>query len=202
MIDEPEHGDTPLRLTTLQGAVLSGCVRTVALLLDAGANINRVSEREKDSPLCLATQECYLAVSDLLIDRGAELSGSVFVRAAYVANLPVLNRLLDMGVPVDILYSSMQVYEPVSALQYICMLCPRNVCWMAEILLNRGADVNRENSGPCAFSSLYSAVRRDHAPLVKLLLLYGADKSKIYLGQSLLEFAGDTDCRAVLEAVE
>lgn len=81
-IDEPESGDTPMRVSTLQCAVTSGCVKTVALILNAGANLNRASTRNKLSPLALACQSDKDAISNLLIDRGAELSGHVFVMAA------------------------------------------------------------------------------------------------------------------------
>lgn len=197
-IDEPESGDTPMRVSTLQCAVTSGCVKTVALILDAGANLNRASPRNKLSPLALACQSHKDAVANLLIDRGSELSGHVFVMAAYAASLTVLERLLDMGVPVDITYATSLAQQPLSALQYICMLCPPNVCATAEMLLTRGADVNRQNVGPGAFSPLYSAVRWNNEPLTQMLLQFGADRHRMYNGMSVDQIAVESGSSAVL----
>lgn len=201
-VDEPERDDIPKRVSTLQCAILSGSLATVTLVLDAGANPNRDSDHNRCTPFGLACINRHDAIANLLIDRGVRLGPDALVYAAYAGLIIVLTRLLDFGVPADIGYLSYLAEQPLSALQYLCILCPGGVCdhgmctlfpegmcETAEVLLSRGADVNRGNGSERA--PLYCAVLATNVPLARVLLRFGADVNGGPEGKSLVDLAQD-----------
>lgn len=183
-VDEPERDSIPNRVTTLQCAVLSGNLTTVAHVLDAGADINRRSDHNRCTPLALACVNSDVPVANLLIDRGARLGADVLVTAAYRCVDAVIERLLDSGVPVDGLYYSTNAEQDITALQYVCMLGSG----AAELLLRRGADVNAGKGGK--WFPLFSCVRTGNVEFAQLVLDYGAHCDGLLCeGQTLPEMA-------------
>lgn len=201
-VDEPERDDMPKRNTTLQCAVLSESLATVTLILDAGADPNRVFHHKRVTPFGLACINRDTAIANLLIDRGTLLDSGALVNAAYAGLHQVLTRLLDLGVPADIGYLSNLAPYPLSSLQYLCILCSRKQCDFgryslssvavhetAQILLSHGADTSRGN-GSC-MAPLYCAVLTANVPLARVLLQFGADANGGPDLKSLVDLAED-----------
>lgn len=184
-VDEPEW----TRVTTLQCAVLSGSPVIVTLILDAGANIDRISDRNKCAPLILSCENIDDGVANLLIDRGARISAHAMVIAAYRGHITLLERMLDMGTPVDSLYDSKVTDEPVTPLQFLCMFCRRGVCRPVEVFLKRGADVNRGMEGSARKFPLRCAAQSGNAHLVRVLIDFGADREVMFGGKTLAVMA-------------
>lgn len=129
-VDEPEQSLS----TTLQ-CVVGGSPAIVALLLDAGANIDRISDWNTYTPLVLACQNIVDGIASLLIHRGTQIA--LVITASTGCNA-LLNRMLDTGAPVDTVYDSMLTDELVTPLQFLCMFHRFGVCPMVEVLLRRG----------------------------------------------------------------
>ncbi|KAL0633695.1 hypothetical protein Q9L58_007418 [Maublancomyces gigas] len=200
-VDEPERDNIPNCVTTLQCAVLSGNLTTVTHVLNSGADINRTSDHNGCTPLALACVISDEPVAHLLIDRGARLGADVLVTAAYRCVLSVLERLLDMGVPVDIPYYSTNAQQSITALQRVCRLNSGGGIRAVEVLLRRGADVNSGKGG--WLLPLYNCVRGGNLALARLLIDFGAERDAMYRGQTLAAVAaarGDTEMVELLES--
>lgn len=117
--------------------------------------------------------------------------------AAYRCVVGVVERLLDMGVPVDILYYSTNAQQSITALQYVCMLHPCGDTRAVEVLLRRGADVNTRRGG--RFLPLWSCVRSDNVAFARLLVGFGAERDVMWEGESMVTVAKR---RGNLEMVE
>lgn len=196
-VDEPE-----LTLaTTLQCAVLGRSAAIVALILDAGANIDRISDRNTCTPLVLACQNIVDDVANLLIHRGAQISGLALVIIASMARNALLNRMLDTGAPVDTLHDSTLTDEPVTPLQFLCMFYQIGVCPMVEVFLRRGADVNRGREGTGDRFPLCCATRSGNADLARILIDFGADRDVMFGGKTLAVIAREIGMVDVLDVL-
>ncbi|KAL0638700.1 hypothetical protein Q9L58_002278 [Maublancomyces gigas] len=185
-VDEPE-----LTLaTTLQCAVLGRSPAIVALILDAGANIDRISDRNTFTPLVLACQN--------IVD---DISGLALVIIASTARNALLNRMLDTGAPVDTLHDSTLTDEPVTPLQFLCMFYQIGVCPMVEVFLRRGADVNRGREGTGDRFPLCCATRSGNADLARILIDFGADRDVMFGGKTLAVIAREIGMVDVLDVL-
>lgn len=175
-VDNPDPEFIPRKPTSLQCAVLGGNIEIVVHILDAGALIDRISVQKRCSPLSIACFYRLNTIAHLLIDRGAQLNGEVLVRAAYMDVVPVLERVLDRGTPVDSVLYCERARQPLTVLQFLCMLQPCENRRSVGILLRRGADVNKGAGG--RWSPLAGCVRAGNLPSARLLIDFGVDRGE------------------------
>lgn len=168
-MDEPRRDSIHDHFTTLQYAVLSRNPTTVAHILNAGADINRTADHNRSPPLALACDNNDERVANMLIDRGARLGEDVLVTAAYKC-VGVLERLLDMGVPVDTLYDSQRAQRSITAPQYVCMQQPCKDIRAVELPLRR-ARMRMPGQLP-----ILRCMMSNNVAIVRLLIDFGADR--------------------------
>ncbi|MEW6323651.1 MAG: ankyrin repeat domain-containing protein, partial [Acidobacteriota bacterium] len=163
-------------LTALLLAVREGHADTAVALLDAGADINRVSAGDGTSPLLMATINGHFDLALTLIERGAD------VTLASEAGATPLYGVLNMQ------------WAPKSRHPQPADYMQQKVGYLElmEVILRRGADVNArltkslwyttynrdllgvDRTGATAF---WLAAYTLDIPAMKLLLEYGADPS-------------------------
>lgn len=105
-----------------------------------------------------------------------------------MGNNTLLKRMLDMGAPVDSLYTSRLTEQPITPLQYLSKLYRDGLCSTAVILLRKGADANRGRKGYS--SPLYCATRSGNARLARILMDYGAEAEAESKGMEMEYFRG------------
>lgn len=125
--------------------------------------------------LACAANSRYEHIAHLLLSRGAQLDGLALAFAAHRGILTVVNRMLDLGLPVDALIE--RSGGAVTALQYMCGLDTTQDPSGLELLVARGADVNRgmdteEGEGSCL--PLMTCVILNQVTLARVLLEHGA----------------------------
>ena len=156
-------------------AVWAGDEGIVRLLLDRGANVNKVDLRE-DPPLSLAVRAGHERMVRLLLDRGADVNGSglwagpplsLAVRAGHEG---IVRLLLDRGADVnrEDLWGNLPLSLAIEAGHE----------GIVRLLLDYGADVNGVYLWKDLPLSL--AVRAGHEEIVRLLLDYGADVDRVH----------------------
>lgn len=197
---EPEGG--PHRPTALECAVLSRSIDSVRLILDAVAGIDPQFDQNQCIAFDLACVNRDEAIAHFLIDRGTRLDANFLTYAASGGLSGVLTRLLDLGLPVDGRYVPSVLHQPPSALQYLCLEYPGNIpeqdmCAVAEVLLSRGADVNRSNDSDGA--PLYIVMKTTNVALAKVLLRYGADVNGGPGRTSIVKLARERGCSEMVD---
>lgn len=126
-------------------------------------------------------------MAHLLIDYGARLPPGVLVHATLGGVVTVMQRLLDLGVPVDATHDSISVGRPVTALQGVCLMCNRVAIEPVEVLLRAGADPNVDAGG--ALAPLYWCVIHNDVGLARVLMKWGADPYMVFEDRTMLELA-------------
>lgn len=169
------------------------------MLLDAGADINRISLITPYPPLVVACTLLDSAMAHLLIDRGAGLAPGVLAHAAMGGLETGVQRLLDLGVPVDSTHDTIDAGYPFTALQCVCMRSHRAHTAAVEVLLRAGADPDVGAGGVMA--PLYSCVVHDDVELARVLVAGGVHPATVCDGKTMLQLAeacGHLEMLAVL----
>jgi ankyrin repeat protein len=182
-------------------AISGGDRRTIALLLDAGAELN---PPDGISPLCAAAFAGDLETIKLLLDRGANvnlrssMAGSALNMALISGQSAAAHLLIERGADPTIksLRGSSTTAMIFSAYDDHCDPS------LARLLIERGADVNVANDyGETALS--YALKRGDDTPLVRLLREAGAKTPPLIRAERKKEIPArevptDSDTRAAL----
>lgn len=195
----PDSGKTPLILATERGHV-----RTVAILIENGARIDRRSSEEW-TPLVYAAARGQPDVARLLIGAGADLevrepSGGYtpLLIAALLGQADLIAPLIDAGA--DVYARSEQ--SGASALAIAAAGSSSSLLdTMAELLISGAPLETRDNGGA---TPLIAAAKANNTDAVNLLLAAGADPLAVDLaGMSAADIArehGREDILALLDA--
>lgn len=159
-----EFGD--FTRTALHHACLKGCLESVQVLLDAGADINLQRDNDDgETALMAAAQLGYMEIVRVLLDAGGDvnLQDNDGCTALFEARGEDITRLLlDRGAHVD--HQDNDGRTPLES------ACRRGHVEVARLLLDRGASVDHQNNDRCT-SLFYTR----HMEILELLLSRGAD---------------------------
>ena len=157
----------------LHSACEHGYRELAAILIDDGVDVNRCDDNGW-SPLRTATKNGHTEVMQLLLQRGAnEISKSFsdqlkLVLAFQRDNLEVIALLLDCGISKTMMTN------------LLCWAASDGDKKMAELLLERGADVNlKRNTDKNGNSPLHIAAQRGFDEIVELLVNFDGDVNRI-----------------------
>src|ERR1051325_11938535 len=145
--------------TALMLAIKTGNLRTVQMLINAGANVNTVEKEHNQTPLMYAAAAKKNAgeMVKLLLSKGAD----------------VKPRSLSYDWPSHISEEPRVQYHPFGGLTAL-LYAARDGCYdCVEALITKGADVNVPT--PEGVSPLMIALDNDNNDVAKLLLDHGAD---------------------------
>lgn len=173
----------------LTTAAMAGHTDTVKFLLDNGADIN-AKDNFGFTALMSAAMEGHADTVKLLLDRDADINAqntdgfTALIEAAARGRTDAVKLLLDKGADVNVknnLQGDTALILAAGAWgQYPLFDEPRNPLELeriytpvAELLLNKGANVNAKNDN--GDTALISAARNGNIAIVKLLLAKGAD---------------------------
>ena len=163
------ESSTPLHLAAAHGD--EGMVR---FLLDAGAQIDPVDNRNR-TPALRAMQGNHKWVAEALVAGGANVTIHL---AAYLGDVARVQDLIESGTPVD-----QPDTEGQTALYYAAQQGQTGV---AQALLDTGAEVNVLDDG----DPLWAAARHGRYEMVELLLTSGADvRARRRGGCELVQYA-------------
>jgi len=176
-------------VTPLWGAVHSGIIAKVALLLDHGADVNFIFGGDCGTALEKAAAGGNLEMTTFLLDRGAEINltlpsswGTALLAASYWGNLEVAMLLLGRGAKVNLTSSGKYATALVAASAH-------GKLEMVMFLLDSGADINLTSSGAYG-TALDAAAAGGRMEIVSLLLDRGANPNLTnHLGQKPREVA-------------
>lgn len=132
------------------------------------------------------------AIAHLLIDHGAAIGTDTLMAAARHSGVRVVDRLLDMGVPVDGKYYVPHADTCITALQNLCLMYSGKSVIAVEVLLRRGADPNAgvDVGGTVgAWMPFMGCCRWDNAVFAELLLKGGARLDARCEGMTVPEYA-------------
>lgn len=178
-----------IRGTLLQAAIEGGSVSAVQMLLDAGADVELVSEGE--TAICTAIRENNWDIFHLLLLHGANPSPpgvriTPLAIATVRGNVDMIRSLLTAGAEVDRLSrepDTSQVEADVIATPlfwafFVCKPC-KILKDTSSLLLSFGADPNLVSEGKSAKISPWSVICKfSVAWLAEMLLEYGANPNK------------------------
>ena len=213
--------DTP----ALYMAVRSGRVEIIRLLLEAGAEIDRLDWEQK-TPLHIATEKGSANVVQLLLEFGANPNleddeyATPLLNACHANNTEMILMLIEAGAYVNVIgidtplayaakYNNEQV---VSALleagaqidpeEYthspLGLAAQEGHVQMVRTLLEAGANVNAQGSD--GFSSLHLGVLSNNVQIVQMLLQAGGDTTlKNRYNETALDVAKRNKCFAVVD---
>ncbi len=207
--------------TALHWAVHRDDFEMVNLLIQAGANVNTVTDIGV-MPLSLACENGSTSVAEVLLNAGADSNATLrtgetsLMRAAFVGDLGTVNALLAHGADVN-------AKEPVRQQTALMWALDRKREDVVRRLVEKGADVDatttlgftplffaaRHNNVEAAtlfldagvdvnaiskddLSALHVAVRRGHLEVTQLLLERGADANADKPGYTPLHWATGT----------
>ena len=158
--------------TPLHWAAQKNSTDVAKLLLEHGADLGAISNREYSVPLLIAAYRNSLDVAKLLLDRGADVDAAdryekTALHIAVQRNFPDLAKLLlDRGADVD----AADRYEKTA----LHIAGERNFPDLAKLLLDRGADVNAITTDH-GWTPLLLAAINNSLDVAKLLIDRGAD---------------------------
>ena len=182
-----EYGPCQMALThALYQTIERNKVEVAALLLDNGASFKVLIPGCGRSTWITACRQGSPGMVRLLIDRGADAKDQSAMKAA-LCNPEVLIVLLEHGAdPNQYVYGSKPLLDLLQRKQ------GEDKERVLAILLGHGADPNI-SLGTSGHTALMIAALEPHVKLVKLLLEYGADVTKVNReGKSVLDLLGRT----------
>ena len=150
--------------TALHYAAVCGSARCTRLLLEAGADKDRVSE-DGYTALGLATAQGHLEILEILMHAGADLQKAPRGR---FTPLSVACCHGDVAVVRFLLDASAETNPDVCRATPLGIACAENHLEVARLLLEARADKNTTMSG--SVTAMHLACQRGHAKLVQLLL--------------------------------
>jgi ankyrin repeat protein len=155
------HGSTALYLASEKGHF-----EVVQILLDAGADIERQTERG-ETTLYVASGKGHFEVVQILLQAGADKEAADLGIASQFGHVEVVKILLDAGADRD------AIWEGATSLNIASQEGHHEV---VKMLLDAGAE--KDAACPDGSTSLYQASCRNHAEVVRALLDAGASFSK------------------------
>ncbi len=164
--------------TLLMAAVRSGKAERVSQLLDCGAPVNTempwgYEGQQKRSPLQEACRKGHEAVSQLLIDRGADISAKGLLEYACWSGLTSIVQLL---IAKDVVSA-----QKVTNDEMLCYACDGGSESLVRWLIERGASVRaKDKNGRMPLHVLAESASRfpkpgDAAAIARVLIANGAD---------------------------
>jgi len=173
--ENEEEPDTRYGITALQGAIRSGKIEVVQMLLEAGADINAPAAAGPyggKTALQEAVTKEHIELVQLLLTAGADVNApatknrstgrTALQAAAETGKVELVQILLNYGADVDA--------PGCSALPFACI--SKHAEQLLSTLLAAGADVNGELAGRTA---LHAAAAKGGVAIVQMLLRAGAD---------------------------
>ena len=170
--------------TALHFASQHGKLEVVRLLLDHGAEVNAetdIGEKplHKVSYGKYRSQEDGVRVVELLLEHGADVNTrrndhcTPLHIASYFGNIEIVRLLLDHGVDPEANAEGDMGEKPLHKVSYSKYRSPEDGVRVAQLLLERGADVNTRRNDH--WTPLHAASYSGNVEIVRLLLDHGAD---------------------------
>lgn len=183
---DPKAGNNPLNnvgnkaaamsmggMTALLYAARDGQLDAARALVEAGADINQVSESEKTTPLVMALTNAHFDVGKYLLDRGADPNlANIFGLAPLYATIDAQYAPLSWA-PVAV-----TTYETVTHLDMLKALLDRGANPNAKLtrkLWYRPTSHDRNWVRPEGSTAFWRAAAAVDVPAMKLLVQHGAD---------------------------
>ena len=180
-------------------ALLAACeknaVKTVALLMTAGAKVNK-ADKDGETPLLVASGNGHTEIVKLLIEKGADVNKddedgqTPLYRASDNGLTEIVKLLIAAGADVNKAdkYGRTPLYRAVYRAVYRRSL--KGHTEIVKLLIAAGADVNKAGEG--GETPLFWAI--GHTEIVKLLVAAGADVNKADKdGRTPLQWASHFD---------
>jgi ankyrin repeat protein len=171
--------------TPLLVASCFGNFEIIRLLLDHGADVEAATGNMGEKPLHKVSYGKYrsqgdgVRVAQLLLDHGADVSTrrkdhwTPLHVASYLGNIEIVRLLLDHGADPEAIAEGDMGQKPLHLVSYGKCGSQEDVVRVAQLLLDRGADVNtRRNDDQ---TPLHRASYLGNIEIVRLLLDHGAD---------------------------
>jgi ankyrin repeat protein len=154
-------------------------IEIINLLVDAGADLNRVNPITGEPPIIYALNNLQIEILDLLTQKGADLD--LIQPKSFISNLlfgltisqeymGLMKLLIDKEI-VDV-----NTIFPIAGDTPLIQAINRGQLKVVKVLIAHGADVNLKNSS--GVTPLDVAAREGHLEVVKLLIANGADINK------------------------
>ncbi|MCE5319077.1 MAG: ankyrin repeat domain-containing protein [Parachlamydia sp.] len=166
-LNEPVVGTAPLHR-----AISKGNAEAVRMLIDAGADVNKV-DADSMTPLYHALSKGNREVMNLLISAGADVTKGILQGysplhlAVHKGSLVDVYTLLNAGADVN------QAIKEMDGLTPLHIAARQNRAQMVQALVTEGADANKENEK--GLTPLHIACRYEHLDAVQALIWAGAD---------------------------
>jgi ankyrin repeat protein len=179
----PRYGHTPLHW-----AIMMDSKESTELVLSAEADVNAKS-KAGETPLDFAAYGSSLAIGELLVAKGAEISS--MHAAAYLGDLAKVRAFIDQGADVNEKKGMMQV----TALHSAAAGGHKEV---VEFLINMGSDVSAQNRA--GQTPLHIAAGGGYLDVVRLLIKSGADvHAKDRGGRTPMDLAQKAEHKEVVD---
>lgn len=176
-------------------AAAAGREKDVASLLDQGADINTLSEKDGWSALSLASENGHLATVRLLVERGARVDQVVnqeltaLQRAVSARHLDVVRFLMQHGAGIHTRRAGGRTLL-MDATDAFYSDREAQAVGIVTTFLAGGIDINATDTG--GYTALMLAVQEGQAAMVEVLLKNGADVNlRGRDGKSALDVARD-----------
>lgn len=168
--------DKQVQIQSFHQAIRQGDLEKMNELLDLGVSFES-KDNFTEPAIAVAAGAGQQAAVDLLLQRGARIDAkeSAALKAAVDADdAPMIDYLVSRGAKVDPPEDSLDVNKKVFETP-LGRAVRDGKLQLAELLLQRGADVNAQQATPI----VTSAATRMDLPLLELLLKRGADPNRI-----------------------